>query len=62
MRKSDSPIRWMDLMISVLDNGLKNTEDCKLLDTHCLNVPMYRYLVGREHLGLSSMPHEAKYF
>ena len=45
----------MGLIILVLDNGVKNTEDCKLLDTHCLNVLIYRYLVSREHLGLSLM-------
>ena len=35
-------------------------KNCKLLDTHCLDVPVYRYLIRRLHLGLSSMPHEAK--
>ena len=47
-------------MMLVLENGLINLENCKLLDAHCLDLPMYRYLVRRSHLGLSSMPHEAE--
>jgi len=35
------------LMISVLENGVNNEENCKLLDTYCFDVPMYRYLVRR---------------
>ena len=47
-------------MTSVLENGLINSEDCKLLDTQCLDAPMYLPLVRRLHLGISSMTHEAK--
>ena len=57
-KNTESLFRWKGLMISVLEleNGVKNAENCKLLDTHCLNVPVYRYLVSILHLGLSSMP------
>ena len=46
LRKSNLAIRITKKSIQ-----MKGFDDRKLLDTHCLDVAMYQYLLSREHLG-----------